>query len=72
MQAIEFETYQNKGMIPIPDKYKNSFNGKLKVIILSSDNRQDFKLFNEIPQSMKNPYKSDCFNKYSRNELNAR
>jgi hypothetical protein len=34
MQAIEFETQVNNGMIKIPEKYREFAYGKLKIIML--------------------------------------
>jgi len=72
MHAIEFETFQNNGIISIPYEYINQINGRLKVIILSSENNDDLKKFDDITQSMKNPYTIKEFKNFSRDELNAR
>ena len=38
MQAVEFNSTVENGVIPIPRKYKNSIADKVRVIILSEPN----------------------------------
>jgi len=37
MQAVEFETKIENGVIPIPFQYRNDFSDNVKVILLSED-----------------------------------
>ena len=56
MHAIEFETKVNKGIINIPEKYIKLINGKIRIIILKSedlsfgiqDRAEIIKLLNKI------------------------
>jgi len=37
MQAVEFETKIENGVIPVPYQYRDSFSDNVKVILLSKD-----------------------------------
>ena len=41
MEAFEFEAIHENGMIKIPDKLRNSLPKKIKIIILSKEEKQD-------------------------------
>jgi hypothetical protein len=40
MQAIEFSSIVNNGVIPIPDQYKDKIGNSVKVIVFPNDTRQ--------------------------------
>ena len=46
MEAVEFGTFVNNGMIEIPAEYRKDYFADIRVILLKNKSKQDIKDFN--------------------------
>lgn len=67
MQAIEFKTKIKNGMIRIPEKYRNSLNKNVKVILLLEEN--ETRSSDIIDRLMDSPMKIQDFQPMNRDEI---
>jgi len=43
MEAVEFFTFANNGIIEIPDEYRKDYTNKIRVILIKNNSKQDIK-----------------------------
>ena len=69
MYAVEFQAKVIDGKIVVPDQYKNSINGKVKVILLSQEVLNKTHPTNLIENLLNNPIKLQNFAPLRRDEI---
>ncbi len=69
MYAVEFQAKVIDGKIVVPEQYKNSINGKVKVILLSQEILSQAQPVNLIEKLLSNPIKLQSFEPLLREEI---
>jgi len=66
MRAIEFQTKVKDGSIAIPEPYRNSIKGKVRVILLTEENTETFDMIEHL---LSNPLNIAGFKPLTREEI---
>jgi hypothetical protein len=66
MNAVEFQADIRNGMIEIPPEYRNDVKGIVRVIVLSSEPKQQADIIDRL---LAEPLKADHFRPLTREEM---
>jgi hypothetical protein len=69
MYAVEFQAKVIDGKIVVPEQYKNTITGKVKVILLSQEILNQAEPANMIEKLLKTPIKLQTFEPFRREEI---